>query len=159
MRVALYIGDHSSDGWLARLGWWITRLVQKGPYGHVTHVEAIHAEHDDGTTTIASASLRDGGVRSKRVRLNPLHWLIVDVPIWDVQRSIELLAMTEDAAYDIRGAVATVFLGSPDSDKWFCNAWVGQPYLKASANFGPNHFAAIALTFGHDITKQFFDRQ
>ena len=44
-------------------------------------------------------------------------------------------------------------------DKWFCNEWVGQPYLLASANFGPNHFAAVALSLGRDVTQAFFDNR
>jgi hypothetical protein len=157
MRVALHIGDHAADGFFARCGWWLTRKVQKGPYARVTHVEAIHAEHTDGTVTIASASLRDGGVRSKRVRLNPAHWLIVDVPQWDVARSIELLAATNGMPYDWRGAVATAFPGSQDSSRWFCNEWVAYPFIKASGTFGPNHFAAVSFSLGQDVTTDFFD--
>lgn len=156
MKVALFVGDHAADGWLARLGWYVTRRVQKGPYAEVTHCEAIHAEHDDGSVTIASASLRDGGVRGKRVRLNPAHWRIVDVPAWDAQASIALLAHTNGQKYDWRGALATCLPGSPDASRWFCNAWVGHPYLLASQTFGPHHFAAIALTLGRDVTRDFF---
>lgn len=159
MKVALYIADHAKDGLLSRLGWWITRRVQKGSYAHVTHCEAIHAEHDDGSVTIASASLRDGGVRHKRVTLNPDHWLIVDVPQWDVADSIDLLSVTHGDKYDIRGAIATVFIGSPERGKWFCNQWVGEPFLKAAQTFGPNHFAAICLTLGTDVTQEFFNER
>ena len=115
MKVALYIGDHGADTLLVRMGCRLTRLVQKGAYGHVTHCEAIHAEHDDGTVTIASASLRDGGVRAKRVRLDPAHWWIIDVPQWDVERSSDFLAETIGMKYDLRGAIATVFLGAQDA--------------------------------------------
>lgn len=156
MKVALYTGDHAADGMLARTGWFVTRLVQKGPYGDVTHCEAIHAEHADGSVTIASASLRDGGVRAKRVMLNPMHWMIVDVPQWDVEQSIELLWETEGNPYDIRGAIATVFIGSPERGKWYCNQWVSEPFLKAAQTFGPNHFTAICLTLGRDVTQEFF---
>ena len=157
MKCALYVGDHVADGWLTRLGWRLTRLFQKGRYGHVTHVEAIHTEHDDGTVTIASASVRDGGVRSKRVTLNHEHWWIVDVPLWDVAKSIALLAETNGLDYDWRGAIATVFLGSQDSDRWFCNEHVSHPFLKCSANFSPSQFAAIALSLGRDVTGEFFE--
>lgn len=156
MKVALFVGNHAADSWLVRLGWWITRLVQKGPFGYVTHVEAIHAEHADGSVTIASASVRDAGVRARRVQLNPAHWRIVDVPQWDVRRSVELLGTTNGLPYDWRGAVATAFLGSQDRDRWFCNEWVAQPYLQAPATFGPNHFAAVCLSLGRDVTAEFF---
>ena len=156
MLVALYIGDHAKDTLAVRLGWWLTKTVQKGPYGGVTHCEAIHTLHDDGTVTIASASLRDGGVRSKVTDLTPGNWRVVDVPMWDVAHSIDLLALTQGQPYDLRGAIATVLPGCPQQGHWFCNGWVGRPHLKASSSLGPNHFAAICLSFGRDITAEFF---
>ena len=156
MKLAFYIGNHAEDDLPTRAGWWITRAVQKGPYSGVTHVEAIHAEHADGTVTIASSSVRDGGVRAKRVALNPAHWMIVDVPFWDVQRSRNLLTQTKGAPYDWRGAIATAFLGSQDSTRYFCNEWVGQPFLKAPATFSPSTFAAVCLSMGRDVTDLFF---
>ena len=156
MKVALYIGDHAQDSLSARAGWWMTRHTQKGPYGDVTHVEAIHAEYTDGSVLIASASLRDGGVRDKEVVLNPAHWRIADVDLWDVQASIELMERTRGKPYDWRGALATRLPGGHNGDSWFCNEWVGEPFLRASATFGPHHFAAICLSIGRDVTREFF---
>ena len=90
MKIAFYIGTHASDKFIVRLGVKLTRLVQKGPYGNVTHVEAIHKEYADGTVTIASSSIRDGGVRTKRVKLTRDNWIIVDVQQWDVFLSLQL---------------------------------------------------------------------
>lgn len=157
MKVALYTGNHESDSMPVRAGWWITKKVQKGPFACTTHVEAIHCEHSDGSITMASSSIRDGGVRSKDILLNPLRWNIVDVPMWDVQDSIKLLTLTQGSKYDLRGAIATAFIGSPQAGRYFCNQWVGLPYLQASATFGPNHFHAICLSLGKDITKEFFE--
>lgn len=156
MKIAHYIGDHAGDSLTVRAGWWITRKVQKGIYACTTHVEAIHEEHSDGSVTIASSSLRDGGVRTKRVVLNPMHWCIVDVLMWDVQQSIALMSHTHGAKYDLRGAIATAFIGSPQTGRYFCNQWVGFPYLQASATFGPHHFHAICLSLGSDVTEDFF---
>lgn len=50
----------------------------------------------------------------------------------------------------------TVFLGSQDAARWFCNELVGRPFLKASATFSPIQFAAIALSMGRDVTTHFF---
>jgi len=156
MKIAFYTGDHASDTLSVRAGWWLTRLVQKGPYGGTTHCEAIHAEHDDGSVTIASASVRDGGVRDKRVRLDPQHWCVVDVPAWDTALSLALLARTRGAPYDWRGAIATAFLGSQDGRRWFCSEWVAAPFLKSSATFGPHQLQAICLSLGRDVTQTFF---
>lgn len=147
MKVALYVGDHSGDDWIVRASVLVIRRVQRGPHRNVTHVEAIHAEHDDGTTTIASSSLRDGGVRTKRVQLNPDHWLIVDVPQWDVEQSIAWFALHDGLPYDWRGAVATVLPGAGRSNEWFCNEAVGASIgLRSPETFGPHQFAAIAFS-------------
>ena len=156
MLVALYIGDHATDGLMTRLGWWLTRLAQKGPYDNVTHMEAIHELHADGSVTIASASLRDGGVRPKRIMLDPHHWLIADVPSGDVERSKYLLSETNGQPYDWRGAAALFLPGSPVTGHWFCNQWVIYPYIRASATFSPAQAAAIVFSLGRDVTAQFF---
>lgn len=156
MKIAHYTGDHAGNGFLARVGVALTRLGQKGPYGQITHTEAIHTEHPDGTVTIASASLRDGGVRSKRTLLNPDHWLITDVAQWDVALSVLLLSQTQGWPYDLRGALATVLPGRQSDTAYFCNRWVATPYLKAAGSFGPHHFAAVCLSIGQDITTEFF---
>lgn len=156
MKVALFIGDHAADDLLTRTGWWLTRLAQKGEFGRVTHTEAIHAEHADGSVTIASSSIRDGGVRAKRAMLDPGKWQIVRVPQWDVARSIELLAHTNGLPYDKRGALATVLPGRQQDMRWFCSEWVAAPFLKAPGTFGPHMLAAVALSLGSDVTDDFF---
>ncbi len=156
MLAALYTGDHAKDTLLTRAGWWLTRLAQKGPYGNVTHMEAIHMLHADGSVTIASASLRDGGVRSKRVTLDPHHWLIADVPVWDVERSKDLLSETVGQPYDWRGAAALFLPGSHVTTQWFCSEWVLTPYIRASETFSPAQAAAIVFSLGGDVTASFF---
>lgn len=80
MKIACYIGSHKKDRFSVCLGWMLVRFVQRGRFSHVTHVEAVLAEHEDGTFDIGSASLRDGGVRVKyRTFLAPENWLIFDV--------------------------------------------------------------------------------
>jgi hypothetical protein len=157
MKLAFYIGDHSNDSLVTRLGWYLTQLVQKGPYGNVTHVEAIHYEYPDGSTLIASSSVRDGGVRSKQVRLDPTHWMIVDVPQWKAKLSSDLLQRTRGQPYDWRGAAATCLPGRENGSSWFCNEWVSFPYLKSASNFGPHQLAAICLSIGTDVTTKFFN--
>lgn len=157
MLIAHYIGKHTKDDLSARLGWALTRSVQRGPYREVTHSEAIHAVHENGEVTIASASLRDGGVRSKRVRLTPGNWLIADVPQWDVEESVEFLKSTKGKKYDLRGALATVLPLKHSRDSWFCNEWVAAPFMKAPHIFGPAQFCTICMSIGSDVTKGVFD--
>lgn len=147
MKVALYIGSHRGDKWHIRFISYLIRLAQKGNLGNVTHVEAILAEHDDGTVTIASSSKRDGGVRSKRVKLDPNNWIIVDVPQWSLDSSIEWFEKHYGDKYDWRGAAATVLPGKGKQNQWFCNEAVGASVgLVEPDTFGPHQFAAIAIS-------------
>jgi hypothetical protein len=158
MLVAHYIGAHRGDSLHVRLGWACVRAVQRGEYKRVTHVESILQEHDDGTVTIASSSLRDGGVRAKRVSLKAGHWLISDVPHWDVVRAIELLDDTEGWPYDLFGAMATVLPTRQKSGSFFCSEWVAKPFLRSPQTFGPAQLAAITMSpaFGRNVTADFF---
>jgi hypothetical protein len=153
MLIAHYIGRHAGDTLSIRAGWAVVRAVQRGPWRRATHVEAIHEVHDDGTVTIASSTLREGGVRSKRTTLTRGSWLVVDVPSWDVADSIALLNQTRGSRYDVRGAVATVLPFRQRPGEWFCTEWVAAPYLRASGLFGPAQLAAITLSIGVDVTE------
>lgn len=145
MKIALFIGDHTKDTPSVRLGWFLTRLVQKGDYKKVTHVEAILKEWDDGSVTIGSASIRDGGVRMKRCILNPEHWDIVDVPMWSTAVAEQWFLDNDGAPYDWRGAFASCMPFSwGEYNEWFCNGAVGASVgLKCPEIFGPAQFAAI----------------
>lgn len=157
MKIALYIGNHEKDTWTGRLGWWLIRYTQTGKYQRVTHAEAIHEEYPDGTVLIASASLRDGGVRSKRVKLDPKNWLIVTVRRWEVEKSKALYELARDCPYDWRGALATKLPSLGQNElAYFCNEFVGAPFLEDSETFAPQQFAAICMSLGEDITELFF---
>jgi hypothetical protein len=160
MKIALYIGDHKKDTLIGRIGWALIRYTQTGKYRHVTHVEAIHEEYPDGTVSIASASLRDGGVRRKRVKLDSKNWLIVSVRRWDVEKSISHYRFTQGYAYDWRGALATKLpaLGQ-FKNAYFCNEHVGAPFLRDSETFAPQQFAAICMSIGEDVTAEFFAQE
>lgn len=161
MLTAHYIGTHAKDTLAVRIGWAATRLVQRGEYKAVTHVEAIHQVNVDGTVTIASASLRDGGVRTRRnVRLTPGHWLIVNVPQFELPRSMLWFSLYDGRPYDLRGAVATVLPGASSASRWFCNEAVGASVgIKEPQIFGPAQFCAICMTLGRDVTSRFFGGQ
>lgn len=158
MKVALYIGSHEKDTFIVRLGWAATRLVQKGEFANVTHVEAILAEHGDGSVDIGSASIREGGVRIKTTKLNPEHWIIVDVPKWSVVKARKWFAEHSGEKYDSRGAFASAFpIQWKQKDRWFCNESVGASAgMKSPEIFGPSQFAAAVFTWGSNVTSEFF---
>ena len=152
MRIALYIGNHTKDTPGVRLGWWLTRLVQKGTYSNVTHVEAILAEHEDGSVTIGSSSVREGGVRIKRCHLTPEHWIIVDVPRWSAETAKQWFEKHDGEPYDWRGAFASCMpFQWGESKQWFCNGAVGAAVgLDSPEIFGPAQFTAIC----HSLKQQ-----
>ena len=161
MKVLAFIGQHNKDDITARLGWALVRLAQIGArFRRTTHVEALlHGPWY--AATIASSSLRDGGVRVKRdVRLNPAHWMVVDVPAWDVNRAIDWFDIHAGAPYDWRGAVATVFWFLPDSKRsWFCNEAIAAPHGLIDAHRQtPAEFIAhcMSLPGSRDVTTEFF---
>jgi hypothetical protein len=155
MKIALYIGNHAKDSWSARAGWWIIRLVQRGPFKRVTHCEAILAG-DKSTCQIASASLRDGGVRIKDVTLTPEHWLIYDVPSFDGRRAKSWFFDQAGAPYSVFGAVASVFTFLPYSGQ-FCSRAVAESVgIVGASDMTPQELAELCATFGTDITEEFF---
>lgn len=157
MKIAHYVGNHRGDGLAAQAGWALIRAVQRGEFRAVTHVESILAEHPNGDVTIASSSLRDGGVRPKRVALTEGNWMIVDVPQWDVGAALGLLQATNGMPYDLFGAVATVLPTRQHRGRYFCNEWVATPFLRNPHIFGPAQFASITASLGADVTAAFFD--
>ena len=148
MKVALYIGDHSKDDMTARIGWWFNRLVQKGTYANVTHVEAILKDWSDGSVTIGSASIRDGGIRTKTCKLNPDHWMVVDVPQWDAEKAKLWFEEHNGEPYDWRGALASCMpFQWRRKNEWFCNEAVAASVgFKCPEIFGPSQFAAICYS-------------
>lgn len=148
MRVALYVGDHAGDDLLTRAGWRLTRLVQKGEFGLVTHCEAVLRQDPTGAVDIASSSVRDGGVRIKQgVFLQPESWWLVDVPAWSADRARDWFVAHAGAPYDWRGAWATVMPGHRRAGEWFCNEAVGAAAgLRTPEVFTPSQFAAICVS-------------
>lgn len=163
MIIAHYIGSHARDAWGVRIGWAATRFAQKGPYGIVTHTEAVLAQHADGSVTIGSATLRpeaaDGGngVRCKSVRLVPGNWLMVDVPAFDVMRAVEWFEAHRGQRYDTRGALACLLPGKGQADRWYCTESVAASVgWQTPDAWCPAEWAAITLSIGRDVTRDFF---
>jgi hypothetical protein len=154
MLVAHYIGPAKS-GLVARIGWEITVLGQKGPYDRCTHTEAIHAVHADGTVDIASSSLVDKGVRiKKRVRLTPGNWIITDVPAFDLAKSVRWFeeAIDKGVQYDKRGALSTLLPGKQSADKAYCTECVLAPFIPESHYFTPAACLALCMGLGRVVT-------
>lgn len=154
MLVAHYIGDHAKDGISARLGWWIIRAVQRGEFKNVTHCEAILGG-DKNACQIASASLRDDGVRTKTAALTPGNWRIFDVPQFSAAQSARWFKDHDGEGYSVLGAMASPFsfllvVGQ------FCSRAVAESAGVLGTPLMPHAFAAMCATFGTEVTDLFF---
>lgn len=143
-----------------RLGWWLTRLVQSGPFKQVTHTESVLAGTNYKNCTIASSSVRDKGVRIKEdVTLTKGHWMAVDVPTWDVWLAVVWFAKNIGKKYAWLGAIGSIvpFIRGMD-DQWFCNEATGAPYIQTPEQYPPAKFWAIAMSMpgARDVTDEFF---
>lgn len=122
----VYVGNHKNDSLSVRLGWRITRLAQSGEYRRVTHTECVLAGNHYTNCTIASASLRDGGIRIKQnVALTHGNWMAFDVPSHNEMTASNWFQVHLGEKYNMLGAIATKIAGlrwlALKLGGWFCN--------------------------------------
>ena len=79
--LALYRGRRNGSGWrvwCARATDWLTRALTRGQY---SHCEIAVREHPHASVyTCYSASIRDGGVRTKVMPLPEAKWDLIPLP-------------------------------------------------------------------------------
>lgn len=108
MIILGYIGNHAKDTTPVRVGWWFTRLVQTGPHKRITHTESVLKGLNYKLCTIASSSVRDGGVRIKPdILLTKGNWAAYDAPSFDPIKSRHWFEAHDGEAYNMIGAIAT----------------------------------------------------
>lgn len=160
MIVLGYIGNHKGEGFRRRAGRELIRVGQwPYTYRQVTHTEMLL----DGTwdkADIASSSLMDGGVRIRNdVKINPAHWISVDVPTWDAHQSSAWFFEHLGQPYDSRGAIGSVLYGIGSNKGWFCNEACGASIGQIDPQtMPPAGFFALALRQpgARIVTDEFF---
>lgn len=163
MIILWYVGNHANDTAAVRAGWAITRAVQTGPFKQVTHSECVHAGDNYKKCTIASSSIRDGGVRVKRdIALTKGNWIALDVPSFSVERSRSWFAVFYGCEYDWLGAIATklAFL-RPISRMYlsfFCNEACLDEFVAGADEYTPSQSLELLISrFGGVwVTDEFF---
>jgi len=98
----------------------IIRRVTRGIY---SHVELISGDAALGRVAVClSASGRDGGVREKRIFLNPESWDLVAMHM-DAGAPCEFIRGNLGARYDYAGLMLSQVLAFArhNPDKWFCS--------------------------------------
>jgi hypothetical protein len=123
------------------------RLVSWKMQAPYTHVEAII---EAGSVTpymvSASSSLRDGGVRMKRIDFTTGKWDIIDVPSIDKDKVVDWFYMHRGEKYNIRGLIDFVvpFPIKSKENTWFCDQAIAAAIgLKDCNRFDVNGFASV----------------
>lgn len=123
-----------------RLMDWAVRWATNGQYSHC-EIAVKHSFADD--YHCYSASLRDGGVRSKTMRLPDDKWDLI--PIRDVDAYDKVWALfqaTRGAKYDYCGALGLVLPIRQARQRWFCSEWCAKALeLGQPEKFSPNRLA------------------
>lgn len=110
VQLALYKHRDLRDPGGALIRWWTD-----SPYSHCELIV-------DGLSY--SSSLRDGGVRSKRIEYNPFHWDFLDLPRVSAKRVVQFFVATEGTPYGWSDLLLRQVLNKAgDSGGMFCSEW------------------------------------
>lgn len=143
--LAMYKGK--SQDWKKRLLDHIVKIATQGKYSH------CELAVDDGNRKMQcySASLRDGGVRKKRIDLHDGKWDLIPLS-WVQPEQIErYFEQTKGAKYDLGGALSVVLPFYNSKGKYFCSEWC------ATIILGVEHWAGsptelAQLVINHKIS-------
>lgn len=144
--LALYKGNR--EGWgiasiKARLGDWITRKITRGIYSHCEIAVPLSC----GGYACYSSSIRDGGVRVKKMDLPSEKWDLIELPGVTAADLDRVWQAAKGKRYDWLGAIGTVLKIRQRPDKWFCSE-----FCAAVIGFGePSKYSPSALA---DAMKQ-----
>ena len=149
--LALYKGRRDGSGWrvwCARTTDWLTRVLTRGQYSHCEIAMRLPENDETGAALYDcySASIRDGGVRWKRMPLPAEKWDLIDITADPLvfPMFFSVWEFTKGQPYDLMGAFGVVFNFRQNPRRWFCSEWcagvlgLGEPW-----RFSPNDLAAI----------------
>lgn len=102
----------------------LDRAIQAFTRSPFSHVELVLNTPDaDGLDFLRSSSGRDGGVRDRRIAMNPDHWEIVRIEPWANADAWEIAGTQMGKPYDFRGIFLSQLLGASRHSRkgWFCS--------------------------------------
>lgn len=123
-----------------RLTDWAVRTATHAQYSHC-EIAVKHSFADD--YHCYSASLRDGGVRSKTMPLPADKWDLLEIRDVDAYDKVwALFQQTRGAKYDYCGALGLVLPIRQARQRWFCSEWCAKALkLGQPEKFSPNRLA------------------
>lgn len=91
-----------------------------------SHVELVVEGEGDVNDLCYSSSLRDGGVRRKRIDLFPAWWKVIDLPKVDPRNIVIFYDKTAGQPYGWRDLITQHVLRLPrqDDQGWLCSEWI-----------------------------------
>lgn len=108
-----------------RPGWHglVNRVIRFFTRSQYSHSEICVGDPFAGPVYCLSSVGTEGGVRMKRMQLNPDKWDVIALPGVDEVRLWSFLSDNAGRKYDLIGCVRTVlpFVGREHPHKWFCS--------------------------------------
>lgn len=149
--LALYRGRRNGTGWrvwFARAADRLTRKLTRGRYSHCEIAVMLTEKNNGGQAVYQcySASIRDGGVRTKVMPLPEAKWDLIPLPSTpEAHKQLQRVwRATEGQGYDLKGALGIAFKTHQQGDKWFCSEWCATALeLPDCWRWSPNDLAAI----------------
>lgn len=148
MKVAFYKGIRPGyQGLFNRLVRWWTN----GPYSHCEVVISLNA---NGESLCASSSFIDGGIRFKKIKLNPSHWDFLEYPANEAV-VYEWFFLRNKKKYDVLGLFGFVWRrGDGSKNRWHCSESVAEALgFKEAWRFDPNTLASVLHSVKLNLEK------
>lgn len=101
----------------AIVGDYLTRKITKGPYSHCEVV----VEKDNDLFDCYTSSIRDNGVRCKRMALPSTKWDLVEIKYKTEEDVVKFFEPLLGKHYDFLGALGIILGTKDDDNKWFCS--------------------------------------
>lgn len=118
----------------------ITKFFTRGQY---SHCEIVVFERNQ--CYCYSSSIRDGGVRIKKMDLNPEHWDFFALPYLEYHQLYNYFNATVGSGYDLWGALGCVAGLRQHKSKYFCSEWCFNAIFQSEQGwrFSPSQLADI----------------
>lgn len=124
--LALYKGE--SKSWRKRLVDKVIRFTTSGKYSHCEiaiekRIFRTGERYPETVFDCYSASLRDGGVRHKRIDVRNDKWDLIPLSWVKAEQIEHYFEQTKGAKYDLGGALSVVLPFHNSKGKYFCSEW------------------------------------
>ena len=119
----------------------LTRFFTRGKYSHCEIAIAL----PDGRYECYSSSIRDGGVRTKIMPLNPDKWDLIALDGISPEQITRYYRQNHGLGYDLLGALGCVVGLRQYPNKYFCSEWCFNAIFGSDEGwrFSPNQLAQI----------------